>query len=50
MKPFLARKNGRWYIWKDREANHSGQNPLGISGRKTPSATLKAMLSIPTPA
>lgn len=43
--PHLKRRNGRWYVWKDRASAAQDSRPLGLSGRRTPTEALKAFYS-----
>lgn len=40
MKPHLAPRKGRWYVWKSREEREG--RPLGLAGRRTVCEALKA--------
>lgn len=42
MKPYIARRKGRWYCWNSRADVVAKKSPLGIAGRPTPSEAAKA--------
>lgn len=42
MKPYVARRKGRWYCWENRADVVAKKRPLGIAGRSTPSAAAAA--------
>lgn len=49
MKPYIARRKGRWYCWNSRADVVAKKRPLGIAGRSTPLEAAKAFFALQAP-